>query len=128
MWNETSACKTKHLHEPSLNELVHRQMLKQAVLSRPGFSYYNITTAWVIKELVPGNEYGELLKGKMVNFAVTLSPPLMPTGHVINRLATSPRKLQRTVNPSDYSPLCYEPIVFSIETKSPNGGRENGEV
>jgi hypothetical protein len=103
-------------------------MLKQAVLSRPGFSYYNITTAWVIKELVPVNEYGELLKGKMVNFAVTLSPPLMPTGHVINRLATSPRKLQRTVNPSDYSPLCYEPIVFSIETKSPNGGHENGEV
>ncbi|KAF2467996.1 uncharacterized protein BDR25DRAFT_266464 [Lindgomyces ingoldianus] len=126
--NETSACKTKHLHEPSWNELVHSQMLKQAVLGRPGFSYYNITTARVIKELVPGNEYGELLKGKMIDFAVTLGPPLIPTANVINRLTASPRKLQRTCNPSDYSPLCYEPAVLGIETKSPDGGSENGEV
>lgn len=103
-------------------------MLKQAVLGRTGFSYYNITTAQVMKELVPDNEYGELLKGKMVDFAVTLGPPLIPTAHVINRLAASPRKLQRTSHPSDYSPLCYEPIVLSIETKSPNGGSENGEM
>jgi hypothetical protein len=47
-------------------------MLKQAVLSYSGFLYYNITTARVIKELVAGNEYGELLKGKMIDFAVTL--------------------------------------------------------
>ncbi|KAF1952945.1 hypothetical protein CC80DRAFT_507689 [Byssothecium circinans] len=126
--NETSVCKTKHLHEPSWNELVHSQMLKQAVHGCPGFSYYNITTARVIKELVPGNEYGELLKGKMIDFAVTLGPPLIPTAHVIHRLAASPRKLQRTTNPSDYSPLCYEPVVLSIETKSPDGGSENGEV
>jgi hypothetical protein len=126
--NDTSMCKTKHLHEPSWNELVHSQMLKQAVLGRPGFSYYNITTARVIKELVPNNEYGELLKGKMIDFAVTLGPPLIPTANVISRLAASPRKLQRTSNPCDYSPLCYEPVVISIETKSPDGGSENGEV
>lgn len=126
--NETSACKTKHLHEPSWNELVHSQMLKQAVHGRSGFSYYNVTTARVIKELVPGNEYGELLRGKMVDFAVTLGPPLIQTTHVINRLAASTPKLQRTINASDYSPLCYEPVVLSIETKSPNGGSENGEV
>ncbi|KAF1997432.1 hypothetical protein P154DRAFT_524779 [Amniculicola lignicola CBS 123094] len=126
--NETSACKTKHLHEPSWNELVHSRMLRQAVLGRCGFSYYNITTARVIKELVPGNEYGELLKRKMIDYAVTLGPPLIPTANIINRLAASPRNLQRTINPSDYSPLCYEPIVLSIETKSPNGGSENGEV
>lgn len=126
--NETSACKRKHLHEPSWNELVHSQVLKQAVLGRPGFSYYNITTARVIRELVPGNEYGELLKGKMIDFAVTLGPPLVHTANVINRLTASPRKLQRTCNPSDYSPLCYEPIVLGIETKSPDGGSENGEV
>lgn len=126
--NETSVCKMKHLHEPSWNELVHSQMLKQAVLGRAGLSYYNITTARVIKELVPDNEYGELLKGKMVDFAVTLGPPLIPAADVTKRLTTAPRKLQRTINPSDYSPLCYEPIVLSIETKSPDGGSENGEV
>jgi hypothetical protein len=126
--NETSVCKTKHLHEPSWNELVHSQMLKQAVLRRPGFSYYNITTARVIKELVPGSEYGEFLKSKMIAFAVTLGPPFIPTAHVTNRLAASPPKLQRTISPSDYSPLCYEPVVLSIETKSPDGGSENGEV
>lgn len=64
-------------------------MLKQAVLGRSGSSHYSTTTARVIKELVPGNEYGELLKGKMIDFAVTLGPPLIPTVHVINRLATS---------------------------------------
>ncbi|CAI6342358.1 unnamed protein product [Periconia digitata] len=126
--NETLVCKTKHLHEPGWNELVHGPMLKQAALGRAGFSYYNITTARVVRGLVPGNEYGELLKGKMIDFAVTLGPPLIPTAHVINRLAASPPKLQRTINPPDYSPLCYEPVVLSIETKSPDGGGENGEV
>jgi hypothetical protein len=126
--NQTSVCKGKHLHKPSWSELVHSQMLKQAVLDRSGFSYYNVTTARVIKELVPGNEHGELLKGKMIDFAVTLGSPLVPTAHVVNRLAASPRKLQRTTNVSEYSPLCYEPIVLSIETMSPDGGNEEGEV
>jgi hypothetical protein len=103
-------------------------MLEQAVLGRPGFSYYNITTARVIKELVPGNGYGELLKGKMIDFAVTLGPPVISQVHVINRLAASPRKLQRTSNPSEYSPLCYQPVVLSIETRSPDDGSKNGEV
>ncbi|KAH8726969.1 hypothetical protein GQ44DRAFT_825526 [Phaeosphaeriaceae sp. PMI808] len=126
--NETSKCQTKNLHESSWNELVHSRMLEQAELGHPGFSYYNITTARVIKDLVPGNEYGELLKGKMVDYAVTLGPPFIPEAYVINRLATSPSKLQRTINPSDYSPLCYEPVVLGIETKSHNGGSENGKV
>jgi hypothetical protein len=60
------------------------------MLSRPRFSYYNVTTTRVIKELVLGNKYGELLKHKIINFAVTLSPPLMLTANVINRLITSP--------------------------------------
>ena len=68
-------------------------MLKQAVFSCLSFSYYNITTARVIKELVLGNKYSELLKGKIINFAVTLSPLLIPTAHVINRLAAYPYKL-----------------------------------
>ncbi|KAF2109329.1 hypothetical protein BDV96DRAFT_652175 [Lophiotrema nucula] len=59
--NATSGCKTKHLHEPIWNELVHSQTLKQPVLDRPGFSYHNITPARIIKELVPGNdENGEI--------------------------------------------------------------------
>ncbi|KAF9731991.1 hypothetical protein PMIN02_000356 [Paraphaeosphaeria minitans] len=126
--NETLICKTKHLHEPSWNELVHSQMLKQAVLGRPSFSYHNITTARVIKGLVPGNEYSELLKGKMIDFAVTLGPPFVPTAYATNRLAASLPKLQRTISPSDYSPLCYEPVVLRIETKSPDVDSENGEV
>ncbi|OAL57242.1 hypothetical protein IQ07DRAFT_638598 [Pyrenochaeta sp. DS3sAY3a] len=120
--NETLVCKMKHLHEPSWNELVHSRMLKQAVLGRTGFSYYNITTARVVKDLVPGNEYGELLKGKMIDFTVTLGPPLIPTADIINR------NLQRTSNPSNYGPLCYEYIVLSIGTKPPNGSNENAEV
>lgn len=64
----------------------------------------------------------------MIDFAVTLGPPFIPTAHVTNHLAASPLKLQRTINPSDYSPLCYEPVVLIIETKSPDGGSENGEV
>ncbi|KAF2872817.1 hypothetical protein BDV95DRAFT_593227 [Massariosphaeria phaeospora] len=131
MWkirNGTAVCEREHLHEPSWNELVHSQMLEQAVVDRPGFAYYNITTARVIKELVPDNKFGELLKGKMIDYAVTLGPPLIPTAHVVNGLAASPRKLQRTCNPSEYSPLCYNPVALSIETKSPDGRGENGEV
>lgn len=71
------------------------------------------------------NEYGELLRGKIVDLAVTLSGPLIQTTHVINRLAASTPKLQRTSNASDYSPLCYEPVVLSIETKC---GSKNDEV
>jgi len=103
-------------------------MLEQAVLGRPDFSYYNITTARVIKELVLGNEYSELLKGKMIDFAVTLSPPLISQVHVVNRLAASPRKLQGTSNPSEYSYLCYQPVVLSIETRSLDDGSKHGEV
>jgi hypothetical protein len=103
-------------------------MLEQAVRNRPGFEYHNVTTARVIKELVPGNKYGELLKNKMIDYAITLGSPLFSEDQVITRLAASPRPLQRTINPSDYSPLCYNPVAISIETKSPDGGKENGEV
>ncbi|RMZ71903.1 Methyltransferase type 11 [Pyrenophora seminiperda CCB06] len=124
----TLICKTRHLHEPSWNELVHCQMLKLAVRNRDSFSYYNITTARINKELVPGNEYGEILKSKMIDFAVTVGPPLIETKLVISRINASQHKLPRTINPSDYSPLRYEPVVLGIETKSASGSSENGEV
>lgn len=117
--DETATCKAKKLHEPSWNALVHGPMLKEAVRDRPGFSYYDITTARVIKELVPDNEYGEWLKGKMIDFVVTLSEPVIPKAPIVKRLNAAPRKLSATCNASTYSPLCYEPVVLSIETKSP---------
>jgi hypothetical protein len=120
--------KTKRVHESSWNERVHSRMLEQAVCKRPGFEYHDITTACVIKELVPGNKYGELLKNKMIEYVITLGSPLFSEDQVITRLAASPRLLQQTINPSDYSPLCYNPVAISIETKSPDGGKENGEV
>lgn len=126
--DSTAFCKTKYVHEPTWNERVHSRMLEQAVCNRPGFEYHNIKTARVIKELVPGNKYGELLKSKMIDYAITLKPPLFGEDQVITRLAASPRPLQRTINPCDYSPLCYNPVAISIETKSPDGGKENGEV
>ena len=126
--DSTAVCKTQHLHEPSWNERVHCRMLEQAVRGRPGVEYHNITTARVIKDLVPGNKYGELLKQKMIDYAITLGPPLLLEKQIITRLNASPRPLHRTINPSDYSPLCYNPIAVNIETKSPNGGKEAGEV
>ncbi|KAK7177661.1 hypothetical protein PSPO01_16292 [Paraphaeosphaeria sporulosa] len=126
--DETATCKEKKLHEPSWNALVHGPMLKQAVRDRPGFSYYDITTARVMKELVPDNEYGELLKGKTIDFVVTLSELLIPKAPIVKRLNAAPRKLSATCNASAYSPLCYEPVVLSIETKSPEGSTETAEV
>ncbi|KAF1995585.1 hypothetical protein P154DRAFT_445088 [Amniculicola lignicola CBS 123094] len=64
----------------------------------------------------------------MIDYAITLEPLLFSEHQVLTRLAASPRPLQRTINPSDYSPLCYNPVAISIETKSPDGGKENGEV
>lgn len=98
------------------------------MLSYPSFLYYNITTTRVIKELVPSNKYSKLLKGKIINFTITLSPPLISIAYVISCLTTSPYKLQRTSNSSNYSPLCYEPVVLSIKIKSPNSNSKNGEV
>ncbi|OAL56134.1 hypothetical protein IQ07DRAFT_583522 [Pyrenochaeta sp. DS3sAY3a] len=126
--DSTAFCKTNSVHEPAWNERVHCRILEQAVCNRPGMEYHNVTTARVTKELVPGNKYGELLKNKMIDYAIVLRPPLVSEAEVINRLATSPRPLQRSINPSDYSPLCHSPIAISIETKSPEGGKENGEV
>ena len=126
--DSTTLCKTKYVHEPSWNERVHSRMLEQAIINRPGFEYHNITTARVIKELVPGNKYGELLKQKMIDYAIILEPPLISEDQVITRLATSPRPLHRTINPTEYSPLCYNPVAISIETKSPVGSKEDGTV
>ncbi|KAI9774939.1 MAG: hypothetical protein M1840_000155 [Geoglossum simile] len=126
--DSTAFCKIKYVHEPTWNERVHSRMLEQAVRSCPGFEYHNITTVRVIKELAPGNKYGELLKNKMIDYAITLGPPLISEDQVITRLAASLQPLQRTINPSDYSPLCYNPVAISIETKPPDGGKENGEV
>ncbi|PSN58778.1 hypothetical protein BS50DRAFT_509817 [Corynespora cassiicola Philippines] len=64
----------------------------------------------------------------MIDYAINLGPPLFSEDQVITRLATSLPPLQRTINPSDYSPLCYNPVAISIETKSPDGSKENGEV
>ena len=126
--DSTAFCKIDRVHEPSWNELVHSMMLKQVVRNRPGFQYYNITTARIIKELVPGNKYGELLKNKMIDYAITLESPLLSVDQVVTRLATSPRPLQRTINPSDYTPLRHKPVAISIETKPPGGSKESGEV
>ncbi|KAI9772513.1 MAG: hypothetical protein M1840_000718 [Geoglossum simile] len=126
--DSTAFCKTKQVHEPTWNERVHSMMLKRVVRNRPGFEYHNITTARVIKELVPGNKYGELLKNKMIDYAITLESPLFSEDQVITRLATSPRPLQRTINPSDYPPIRHSPIAISIETKSLDGLKESGEV
>jgi hypothetical protein len=64
----------------------------------------------------------------MIDFAVTLGPLLVPKDRVIDRLHSSYGKLQRTCNASDYSPLCYEPVVLSLKTKSPDGSSEDGVV
>ncbi|KAF1972377.1 hypothetical protein BU23DRAFT_162509 [Bimuria novae-zelandiae CBS 107.79] len=64
----------------------------------------------------------------MIDYAITLGPSLLSKNEVLTRLAASPRPLHRTINPSDYSPLCYNPIAINIETKSPNGGKGYGEV
>lgn len=93
-----------------------------------GFEYHNITTARVLKGLVPANKYGEELKKKMVDYAVTLQDPLVAEDHITYRLASSAGRLYRTINPSDYSPLCHDPIVVSIETKTPDGSREKALV
>jgi hypothetical protein len=126
--NSTVFCKIDRVHEPSWNELVHSMMLKQVVCNRPGFRYYNITTARIIKELVPGNKYGELLKNKMIDYAIVLESPFFSEDQVITRLATSPGPLQRTINPTDYTPLRYSPVAISIETKPPDGSKESSKV
>ncbi|KAI9760489.1 MAG: hypothetical protein M1840_002399 [Geoglossum simile] len=126
--DSTAYCKNNQVHEPTWNERVHSMMLKRVVRNRPGFEYHNITTARVIKELVPGNKYGEFLKNKMIDYAITLESPFFSEDRVVGRLATSPGPLQRTINPSDYTPLRHKPVAISIETKPPDGSKESGEV
>ncbi|KAI9695442.1 MAG: hypothetical protein M1820_008627 [Bogoriella megaspora] len=126
--DSTAFCKTKYVNEPTWNERVHSRLLEQAINKRPGFEYHYITTARVIRELVPGTRHGEILKNKMIDYAIVLGSPLLSEDQLITRLATSPRPLQRTINPSDYSPLRYNPVAISIETKSPGGQKEDGTV
>jgi hypothetical protein len=103
-------------------------MLEQAVHGRPALEYHNITTARVINQLVPRNKYGELLEYKMIDYAITLGPPLFLEDDVVTRLAASRLPLQRSINPTDYSPLCHSPVAISIQSKPPDGGKESGEV
>lgn len=125
---QTAFCERKQLHEPSWNERVHCRILQQAVKDLSGVEYYNITTARVVPELVPKNKYGEMLKNKMIDYAITLGEPLIAEDDVIARLASSDKRFCRTIGPSDYSPLCYEPIAISIETKSREGSKGEAMV
>jgi hypothetical protein len=126
--DSTAVCKAQHLHEPSWNERVHSRMLEQAIRGCFGVEYHNITCARVIKELIGSNKSGEALEQKMIHYAITLGPPLVSKSEAMTRLTASPQPFHRTINPSEYSPLCHNPIVISIEAKSPNGSREHGEV
>ena len=105
--NSHALCETESLHEASWNELLHSQMLKQALFNRRGLGYYNITAARVVKELVPEDRYGKLLKNKQIDYAIVLKPPLLSNDDIVTRLAASPGPLQETINPSKYSPLCH---------------------
>lgn len=124
----TSFCKAKHVHEPTWNERVHSRILQQALRNIPGIKYHNITTSRVMKGLVPDNKYGEELRKKMVDYAITIQDPHVSEDQVTCRLASSAGKLYRTINPLDYSPLCHDPIVISIETETPNSFREKALV
>ena len=64
----------------------------------------------------------------MVDYAITLGDPLIAERDVITRLGSAVGRLRRTINTSDYSPLCYEPIAISIETKSPDGSEQQAKV
>jgi hypothetical protein len=103
-------------------------MLEQAIRGCFGVEYYNITCARVIKELVGSNKYGEILEQKVLDYAITLGPPLVSESQVMTRLATFPQLFHRTINSSNYSPLCYKSVTISIMTKSPNNSREHGEA
>ena len=107
--NGTSFCDREKVHEPLWNEWVHSRILQQAVEHLPGVEYHNITTARVLRELVPDNIYGETLKKKMVDYAITLGEPVIAESDVSARSGSSVGRLRRTINPSDYSPLCYDP-------------------
>ena len=126
--NATSFCNTKKVHEPSWNERVHSRMLQQALEGLIGLEYHNITTARVLRGLVPENIYGETLKKKMVDYAITLGEPIITESDINARLGSCYGRLRRTINPSDYSPLCYDPIAVSIETKSPDGSEQEAKV
>ena len=126
--NGSSFCRSKEVHEPSWNERVHSRILQQAVECTPGVEYHNITTARVLKELVPDNHYGEILKKKMVDYAVTVGPPIIAESDVSTRLGSSVGALRRTINACDYSPLCYDPVAISVETKTPNGLEQEAKV
>lgn len=126
--NATSFCNRKKVHEPSWNERVHSRMLQQAIEGLAGLEYHNITTARVLRGLVPENIYGETLKKKMVDYAITLGDPFITEADISGRLGSCYGRLRRTINPSDYSPLCYDPIAVSIETKSPDGSEQDAKV
>ncbi|KAF1998917.1 hypothetical protein P154DRAFT_536003 [Amniculicola lignicola CBS 123094] len=123
---ETSFCTIKHVSEPSWNERVHSRILRQAVQNTPGLAYHNITTAKVIEALVPHNKYGEILKKKMVDYAIVLGESIIPESIITARLAASP--LSRTVNPTHYAPIRHEPIAISIKTNTPNCSEEGALV
>jgi len=124
----TSFCKAKHVYELIWNKRVHSRTLHQTLRNIPGIKYHNITTSRVMKGLVPDNKYGEELRKKMVDYTITIQDPLVSEDQITCWLASSARKLYRTINPSDYSPLCHDPIVISIETKTPDGSREKALV
>lgn len=126
--DSTTSCKAQQLHVTSWNERVHSRMLEQAIRGYPGVQYHNITHARVLKELVGGKKHGEALKEKTIDYAITLEPPLVPKSDVMACLVASPQPFHRTINPSEYAPLCHNPIAISIEIRSPNSSREHGEA
>jgi hypothetical protein len=124
----TLRCESEKLHEPSWNDWIYSRMLRQILKSRSGFDNFNITSARVVEELVPANIYGEVLKTGMIDYAVTLGPPLLPEALVTQRLTASLGELKRTCNPSEYEPLCFKPVALSLQTIAPDGNIVDGRV
>jgi hypothetical protein len=85
------------------------------------------TTASIVKSLMPRHISGDVFKSKMIDFTINLIPN-GETDDLIRRLLRyQPPDLQ-TINQTAYSPVRFEPIAISIETKTPDASQGEAKM
>ncbi|KAJ3454693.1 hypothetical protein MRS44_013293 [Fusarium solani] len=112
------------LPEPCWNARIHERLLDVALKPFENLSHWDVTRATINKLYLGKHRSGVDLQAKLVDFCITLSGPTVRDVH--NRLATANDPY--SINHSSTSPLRYQPIAISIETKVRAGSEQESKA
>ncbi|TLS20731.1 uncharacterized protein PpBr36_10916, partial [Pyricularia pennisetigena] len=138
-------CSSEKLFEATWNLKVHGPLLKLVMTAIHGVFRHLITTARIESKWLPITRIspvtlvsasesgsircsGNIVGGKMVDFAMTLDTVLTPLAVIKEHIYASDLPADLSINQTTYNPLTLLPIGVSVETKAFVAGAEQGRI